>query len=294
MKLEFENYLELSETRLKEHLAGCDGLIFASGVDERIDGPSPIYDFYKKYNITPLERILRTAKEAGVKSAVVCGSYFSHFDKIWPRMELSRWHPYIRCRRDQEAMALGFADENFSVAILELPYIFGTQPGREPVWTIIVKTIRSMPLLTMYPSGGTAMVTVRQVGEALAGAIERNRGGNCYPIGWWNKPWKEFLGLVHRYMGLPGRRVLTIPKWLFNLGIKGMEQKLRQPGAEGGINIVKFADLQYAETFVDKSLGCEILGVRDDGIEAAIAASIRLSVEVLDGKHPDIVKMLAV
>ena len=40
---------------------------------------------------------------SGSPHAVVLGSYFSHFDKQWPQMELSRWHPYIKGRREQEA-----------------------------------------------------------------------------------------------------------------------------------------------------------------------------------------------
>ena len=144
MKLEFKNYLTLSDDEIRGYFDGCEGFVFASGVDERISGPSPIYDFYNKYNLTPLERLLRIAKECGVKHSVICGSYFSYFNRLWPQLELSRWHPYIRSRVDQEKMALAFADDNFSVAILELPYIFGVQEGREPVWTIVVKAVRGM------------------------------------------------------------------------------------------------------------------------------------------------------
>jgi len=291
MKLDFKNYLTLTDDEIRTYFTGCEGFVFAAGVDERISGPSPVYDFFKKFNITPLERLLRIAKECKVKHSVICGSYFSHFDKIWPNLELSRWHPYIRCRRDQEKMALSFADGNFNVAILELPYIFGVQKGREPVWTIIVKAVRSMPGVTMYPKGGSTMVTLKQVAQSIAGALEKTKGGQCWPIGWYNKEWTDFLAIVHRNMGMPGRKVITIPNWMLNLGIKSMEKKLREPGAEGGIYMPKFSDLQSAKTFIDKSLGCVPLGVEDDDIEAAIGDSIRLSVDVLDGKVKNIIGM---
>jgi nucleoside-diphosphate-sugar epimerase len=234
---------------------------------------------------------LRIAKECGVKHSVICGSYFSYFDKIWPHLELRRWHPYIRCRRDQEEMAMKFADDNFSVAILELPYIFGVQPGREPVWTIIVKTVRGMKGSTMYPKGGTTMVTRKQVAQAMAGALERTKGGQCWPIGWYNTPWKDLLAVVHTNMGMPGRKIITIPTWLFKLGIKSIEKKLREPGAEGGIYMPKFADIQCVQTYVDKNQGCIPLGVEEDDIEAAIGESIRLSADVLDGKIKNVVTM---
>jgi nucleoside-diphosphate-sugar epimerase len=291
MKLDFKDYLSLTDDEIRNYLTGCDGFVFAAGVDERVDGPSPIYDFYCKYNLHPLKRFLGIAKECGVKHAGVCGSYFSYFDKIWPEKELSKWHPYIRSRIDQEKMAVGFADENFSVAVLELPYIFGVQPGREPVWTLIVNVVRGMKGATMFPRGGTTMVTVNQVAQAMAGALERTQGGQCWPIGYYNKPWTELYGIVHKHMGYKNRRVITIPDWMLKLGIKSMEKKLRKPGAEGGLYMPKFADIQCAETYIDKDLGCVPLGVQDDDINAAIGESIRQAMDVLDGKMKNAVVM---
>ncbi|MCL2067503.1 MAG: NAD(P)-dependent oxidoreductase [Treponema sp.] len=291
MTLDFKSYLTLSDDEIRKCMDGCEGFVFASGIDERMGGPAPIFDFFNKYNVAPLERMLRIAKECGVKHSVVCGSYFSYFDKIWPKLELYRWHPYIRSRVEQEKMALSFADNNFSVAIMELPYIFGGQQGREPVWTIIVKTLRGMKGVTFYPKGGTTMVTKKQVAQAIAGALEKTKGGQCWPIGWYNMSWKEFLSIVHENMGMPGRKIITIPNWMLNLGIKSIEKKIREEGTEGGIYMPKFADLQSAETFIDKSLGCIPLGVEDDDIRAAIGESIRLSVDAVDGKIKNIISM---
>ena len=67
MTLTLKNSNDMTDDELRAAFAGMDGFIFAAGVDERIEGPSPIYDFFKKYNITPLERMLRLAKESGVK-----------------------------------------------------------------------------------------------------------------------------------------------------------------------------------------------------------------------------------
>lgn len=290
MTVEFGNYMELTDEELRKHFEGCEGFVFAAGVDERVEGPPPVYDLFEKYNITPLKRILGIAKECGVKHAVVCGSYFSYFAKEWPQMELTKWHPYIRSRIDQENMALSFADETFDVGILELPYIFGTQPGRKPVWVFLVEMIRSMKNATMFPKGGTTMVTVKQVGQAIAGALERTKGGVCYPIGYYNMTWNEFLTIVHKYMGMPGRKIKNIPKWLYALGSKPMMKKQQQQGLEAGLHMVKFAEIQCAETFIDKSLGCEPLGVLPDDIDAAIGDSVKLCLEVLD-HHVETVDM---
>ena len=294
MKLEYRNYLTLTDDEVRQCFDGCQGFIFAAGIDERISGPVPIHEYFNKYNTIPLERLLRIAKECGVKNTVICGSYFSHFDKIWPELELSKWHPYIRSRRDQEKMALFFADDNFNVGILELPYIFGIQQGREPVWTIIVKAVRGMKGVTMYPKGGTTMVTRRQVAQALAGALEKTKGGQCWPIGWYNMTWKQFLGIVHANMGLPGRKIITIPNWLLNMGIKAMEKTIRggdEAGHESGICLSKFSDIQSARTYIDKDLSCTVLGVKEDDIEKAIGESIRLSCDALDGRVKNLIGM---
>ncbi len=288
MQIELGNYLTMTDEEMKAHLSGCDGFVFAAGVDERVEGPAPIYDLFRKYNVDPLRRLLPLAKEAGVKHAAVLGSYFAYFERTRPEMELAKWHPYIRSRRDQERVALSFADEHFDVAVLELPYIFGTQPGRKPVWVFLVENIRAMKGVTLYPRGGTAMVTVRQVAQAVAGALERNRGGRAYPIGYDNLPWKAFLKIVHKYLGMPGRRVITIPDWMFAMNARKMMKEQKARGIEGGLDPVRFTQLQCAELFIDQSLGCDPLGVTPDDIDAAIGDSIRLSVAILDRQTPSL------
>ena len=284
MKIEFGNYLSMTDKDIKDQLKGVDAFIFAAGVDERLEGPPPIYDMYKKYNIDPLKRLLTLAKESGVKHAVICGSYFSYFNKIWPDKKLSWWHPYIRSRKDQEELALSFTDENFDVAILELPYIFGTQPGRKPVWVFLVEIIKNMKGVTLYPKGGTTMVTVKQVGQAIAGAVEKNRGGNCYPIGYYNMTWKEMLTIFHKYMGCPKKRIITIPDFLLKFKTKSLLKEQQEKNIESGLDMVKFPELQCTNQFIDKSLGCDLLGVEPDDIEKAIGESIKLSMDLIISK----------
>ncbi|MFB7894316.1 NAD-dependent epimerase/dehydratase family protein [Microbacterium sp. NPDC056044] len=284
MTVTLGNYLEMADDELRECFRGCDGFVFAAGVDERVEGPPPIYDLFKKYNIDALERLLRLAKESGVRHTVVFGSYFAYFERTRPAQHLAQQHPYIRSRRDQETMALSFADDDFSVAVLELPYIFGTQPGRKPVWVFLVESVRAMKRVTLYPKGGTTMVTVRQVAQATVGALERTEGGAVYPIGWFNMTWPELLAIVHKYVGTPGKRVITIPTWMYQMGGRKIRKQQRAAGHEGGLDMVRFADLQTSLQFIDKSEGALALGVTDDDIAAAIGESVTLSVKVLDGR----------
>ena len=284
MKIDFGNYLKMSDDEMRKHLEGCDGFVFAAGVDERVEGPAPIYEMYRKYNIDPVRRLLKLCKERGVKHAVILGSYFSYAAKKWPEKKLAQYHPYIRSRLDQEEVALSFADEDMDVAILELPYIFGTQPGRKPVWVFLVENVMSIKAATMYPKGGSTMVTVKQVGQAVAGALERNRGGNCYPIGYYNLTWRQLLSIVHKYLGVPDKKIITIPDWMFKLGCIAIKKKQERNGIQGGLDMVRFTDVMCTNLFIDKEEGCEALGVRDDDIDAAIGDSVLLCKDIIENK----------
>ncbi len=288
MKIEFGNYLEMSDDELRGYLTGCDGFVFAAGVDERVEGPAPIYDMFKKYNIDPLARMLKLCKECGVKHASICGSYFSYFAKSRPEMKLAETHPYIRSRVDQEKVAMSFADDTFSVGVLELPYIFGTQPGRKPVWMFLAEQIRGSKGATMYPKGGSTMVTVRQVGQALAGALEHTEGGKCWPIGWYNKTWNDMILIAHEALGCPDKRIVNIPRWMFNLGTKSMYKQQLKNNIEGGLYLPKLADIQCNRLYIDKKLGCVPLGVTEDDITGAIMDSMKLCADILDGKSASI------
>jgi dihydroflavonol-4-reductase len=284
MELILGNYLECSDDEICGYMRGCQGFVFAAGVDERVVGPPPIYDLFDKYNIQPLKRLLTIAKSCGVKHAVILGSYFAYFHHLYPQLELTKYHPYIRSRIDQESLALSFADDSFDVSVLELPYIFGTQPGRKPVWTFLVEQIRKMKGVTLYPKGGTAMVTIAQVGQCIAGALERSHGGTLYPVGYDNLTWVELLRIVHKYMGMPQRRIITIPTFLFRINAKNIIKQQAAAGHEGGLNMVEFTKLMTVNLFIDKKTIVEELGVQPDDIDRAIGDSVKLCLAILDGR----------
>lgn len=285
MKIIIGNYMELSDSDIRNYMSGMDGFVFAAGIDDRVSGDYPIYDLYKKYNNDPVERMLTIAKECGVKHTVILGSYFSYFAKVWKNLKLYEMNPYIRSRVDQENMALSFADENMSVGVLELPYIFGVQRGRKPVWTILVENILSMPKVTMYPPGGTTMVTVRQVGQCIVGSLENTKGGVAYPVGYYNMEWKELIKIFHEGMGQADKKFMTIPTFLFTLSQKKPYKQMRALGKESGLNMVNFSKAMSRNMFIDKKMIVEELGVTDDNIHDAIIDSVKLSMESHNGKE---------
>ncbi|MBE6783038.1 MAG: NAD-dependent epimerase/dehydratase family protein [Ruminococcaceae bacterium] len=285
MEIVFANINDKTDDELREMMAGYDCFVFAAGIDERVEFPAPVYDAYYKYNIAPLKRILPICKEVGMKNAVILGSYFSYLAKQRPEMKLCDKHPYIRSRIDQEEVAFSFADENFDVAVLELPYIFGTQPGRKPVWVILIEQIKRMDSLpfTMYPGGGTAMLTVRQVGEVIVGAAEKSKGAKAWPISMYNQTWKEFLKIVYAARGMgEDRKIISVAPWMMRMGLGGVKKEYAEKGIESGIDVDGLADIMAINLFIDRKYSVE-LGATEDDIKAAIFDSIKVSQASYDG-----------
>jgi dihydroflavonol-4-reductase len=284
MELIMGNLLALDDAAVCRLLHGCEALVFAAGVDERVEGPPPVYDLFRRGNLAPLERLLPLAKAEGVRRAVVLGSYFAYFDRVWPDLRLAERHPYIRSRIDQARLALGFSDEQMGVCLLELPYIFGAQPGRRPVWVFLVEQLLAMPGIAFYPRGGTAMVTVRQVGQGIAGAVESGRAGQRYPFGWFNLSWVELLRIMYRHLDQPDKKIVTIPDFLFRLQMRRIYREKLAQGLEPGLNLVEYVRLMTAQTFIDRTMVEHELGVQADDLDRAIGESVRLSLAILQNK----------
>ena len=297
MDLELYDVNKKTDAELEKMLKGCDCFIFASGIDERCECPHPVFDWYYKYNIKPLERILPIAKKVGVKKAVILGSYFSMLDKEeygykqqLPKKGLKERNPYIRARLLQEKVVQDNVDENFSAAVLELPYIFGTLQGIKPVWTILIEQLEPMDKMksTLYPSGGTAMLTVRQVAESIAGAAEKLgeefKGFYAWPIAMYNQTWKEFLSIVYDARGMgKDRKIKSVPAWLMKLGMGKTIKDYKKRGIEGGLDPKYLPYVMNLNLFIDNKYA-KALGVTEDDIEAAIFDSVKVSIASVKGE----------
>jgi len=162
--------------------------------------------------------------------------------------------------------------------ILELPYIFGSMPGRTPLWKPLIHYVNSRyPLF--YMSGGTNMIAVEHVGEAIVGAIEKGKGGHSYTVGDKNLTWVEFL---ERILGILGKkkRIAIVPTCLVRLMLRvvGVQHRLR--GRESGLDPVRFAAIQTRNTFFDPSPAAEELGYGRGNLEQAFKDTVKASLRV--------------
>ncbi len=259
-------------------LRGFDSLIYAVGPDDRVVPRAPAYDFFHTRLVEGCGRFLSLARQAGVRAVSVCGSYFASFDHLWPQARLAERHPYIRCRVEQAERCLADGGDSMSVAVLELPYIFGTIPDRVPLWKdALFERLKALDPI-IYTDGGSAMITAEHVGQALVGAVERRVRG-CIAVADVNLTWKVMLGIISRELG-HRRGILILPGWLtFIPALYGKHLRSREMarGLEGGLDLGRvFQDILSRFMYLDGAVSAAALGHGRGGVEQGIAETVRV------------------
>lgn len=134
------------------------------------------------------------------------------------------------------------------------------------------------------------MVTARQAGEAIYGALLSNKGANVYPIGYYNMTWKEMLEIFHQALGRDNHKIVTIPNFLYRLYARRLTRINKKNNIESGLNLVKFSKLQSRLQYIDKKTSLS-LGVTGDDIVKAITDSVKLSKLALEEKDLKLINM---
>jgi hypothetical protein len=156
------------------------------------------------------------------------------------------------------------------VLVLELPYVFGTMPGRVPLWKEVFmdRFLKLNPVI--YPDGGTAVVCAGSVGMAVVGAVERGEAGRRYPIGDVNMRWREMFTIMFDALG-EKRRFVHVPHWIAALAGHWLMWKERRKNREPGLHLAYiFRDVISREFFLDASHNMEELAYAPCDVHAAI------------------------
>jgi nucleoside-diphosphate-sugar epimerase len=271
VRAEIADAERLSSDQARALVQGHDALVFAAGADDRSVPRAPAYPHFHRANVETAARLIAAARDAGLRKAVLLGSYFAHFARQWPELRLAERHPYIRSRCAQEEACLGAAAPSVELAILRLPYIFGAMPGRPPLWKPLIAYLARTPLV-LYTRGGSNAVAVERVAEAIAGALERPSAG-VHLVGDENLTWAALLRRLLRRLGRR-KRVITLPTALVSLAALGVRVAHRLRGKEGGLDPAAFVALQTRETFFDPGPARTALGIGSGGLDEALAETI--------------------
>lgn len=259
---------ETTDKQLQNLFKPYQAIVFAAGVDDRTVPPAPAYTFFYEVNVKLAVRATAAALKAGVARFVLLGSYFSHFDRQWPELELAIHHPYIRSRREQLELCTAVAGDEMAMVVLELPYIFGAMPNVVPLWAPLVNYVRSdMPLY--YSNGGTNMIAVGRVAEAIAGACENVTSSGVFQVGDRNIPWTEFLQALCAYVGRSDDEVHILrDDSIINMSWIG-DAMHRLLGRESGLHTAQFPHLQTRFTYLEPEASQRALGYTGGGLEQA-------------------------
>jgi len=268
VKIKLCNISDIDDEQLVNVLRGFEAVVFAAGADDRAVPEAPAFKFFYEVNIKTSVRVTTAARCSGVRRFVMLGSYFSYFDRQWPELALADNHPYINSRKQQLELCTIVAGSEMAMVVLELPYIFGSMPGVVPLWAPLVNYLRSSVLL-YFTNGGSNMVSVHRVAEAIAGACENVNESHIYQIGDRNVDWTEFLQALCKIIGRKDDTVRILQDDSIDRMGWIMDTVHSVMGKEAGLHTAQFSDFQTAYTYFDPTESQEALGYSEGGLEQA-------------------------
>lgn len=271
------NIHDMTDEQVLELLKGKDMFVYAAGDDERVVPDAPAAHYFYKANVVPTQRMARLARKAGIKKFVVYGSYFAHFAEKWTDINL-KLEAYPRTRLLQEQVAILEGEGAMDVMSLRLPYIFGTMPGRTPLWTMFLPQIQGKDFVPVL-GGGTAMVTVKQVAQATVGALENGKHGEKYAISDTNMKHAEFFQMIADLLGQKDTVIQVVPIDQMKPIMAQLDEQTALSGKEHGIHLATTAEIQNRDAYIDPNDTMPILKYEKDDVRAAIIETIERCIE---------------
>ncbi len=267
-----------TDAELLELLQGIYGVMYAIGADERIVPDAPAFSFFYEANVRPTQRLARLARQSGVQRFVVYGSYFSEFAQRWPETQLAD-QAYPKTRLLQEEIAFAEGEGAMVVNSLRLPYIFGTIPGRLPLWKMFTDQIKGQEVFPAL-QGGTTMVTVKQVAQAARGAMERGEHRKTYTLGGINMKYQTFYQMMAEALGQSATtQIPVLPLETLMPVYENLDREAKEHGKEHGIHLAKGAEMNNRDLYIDPRPVMEALGYEADDVEAAIKETLAYILE---------------
>jgi dihydroflavonol-4-reductase len=187
-------------------LARLDAIVFAAGNDIRHVAPGSDMDaHWQKANVEAVPRFFALAREAGVKRAVLVGSFYP---QVAPQLIASSG--YVRSRHQADEGVRTLASPGFAVCSVNAPFVVGTVPGLHvkmfEVYTHYAQG-KLGPMPVFGPAGGSNFISTQSLSEAIWGALQRGESGKAYLVGDENLSFAEYFAAFFRAAGNVG----TVP-----------------------------------------------------------------------------------
>lgn len=275
VELVLKDVNDMSDGELANLLVGKTAIVYAGGIDDRVVPDSPAAHFFYEVNVRPVQRAVRVARAAGVPRFVLFGSHTVEWGEMWPELGFRTRNGYPRTRLVQEEIAVLEGEGAMTVSVLRLPYVFGTMPGRTSLWQVFVDRVAAQPGDVIVQGGATSSVTVRQVGQAAVGAIERGVHGGRYAINGYDLSYAELHRVICAELGRDPGDVVVAPLEPQLVSMERYDGATASMGKEHGIHMADAVRFQDRHACTPTRLTQGTLGYADDDVPAAITSTIR-------------------
>jgi len=181
-------------------LSGFDVVVFAAGNDVRHLPPdSNEVAHWQRANSLGVPRFLAAAKAAGVRHAILIGSFYPQ-----AAPHLVEKNSYVASRLAADKGARALASDDFHLVVLNAPFVIGHMPGLVvPMFhSIALWALGRMPQVERYIiAGGVNVISTDTLTDAIVGALARGQNGKAYLIGDENLSFQDYFGLFFKAAG---------------------------------------------------------------------------------------------
>jgi nucleoside-diphosphate-sugar epimerase len=263
-----------TQLELQELISGSDVIIHAAGADGRALFDAPAIDGFRAANVQPIKSLIAAMKETGAIRLVILGSYYTAMHRLFPKLNIPAKSAYVLSRLEQANIAFQEAGSQIDVAILELPYIFGAAPGRGTLWDFYIQTLLNTKDEVPVHMGGSACVTMNQIGIATANASLHSTGKCFIPIGNENFTYQEIFEMFAKALGV---QCSIVPKPIDYFLEKARQQKaqLQEKGKESAYDPVGLLYMEELNFFIDPAPAMHMLKYEAEDIATAIEETVK-------------------
>lgn len=273
-----------SEEELTNIFSGVDIVIHGAGADGRNLFDKPAINGFRKANVEAIIQIISAMKKGTARKLIILGSYYTAMHRKFPSLNIPSKSAYIQSRVEQIEAAFSEAGDSISVGVLELPYIFGAAPNRPTLWGFYINMLEDALNEVHVHAGGSACVTMNQIGLATANACEVLNGHKCYPIGNINLKYKEIMEIFAEYLNI-NLKVVSKPPDFFLQKAQQQLKALNEAGKESAYDPIGLIELEDHDFYIDASISMKELSYGFEDIRRAIQESIEATLNKT-GKGP--------
>ena len=185
----------------RDDLAPFDAVVFAAGNDIRHLPPgTDEAAHWERANVDAVPRFFALAREAGVKRAVLVGSFYP---QVAPA--LVDTVPYVRSRHLADERVRALATPSFAVCSVNAPFVVGSVPGlRNEMFAAYTGYAQGQFAGCPCSAGRRRnFISTQSLSEAIWGALQRGEAGKAYLVGDENLSFADYFAAFFRAAGNP-------------------------------------------------------------------------------------------